>query len=201
MRPPYWAPPVVWMMLILWLSSDSFGQAKTGAFLMPLLRWLFPGATNEALDLTHVAVRKLGHLTVYAVLALLWYRAFVRGRSLPAGRSAWLAGAIAVAWAAVDESRQSLTLTRTGSVADVVIDAVGAATALASTRLGPGSVSLVASVGLWIAAVGGVLFIALHAVLGVGSGWLWATTPAAWLLLWLRHRAWRRRYQARTIDR
>jgi hypothetical protein len=176
------------MMLILWLSSDRFGPAETGALLMPLLRWLFPGATGEGLDLIHVAARKLGHLATYAVLALLWDRAFIRGRGLTADRSAWLAGAIAVAWAGVDESRQTLTVTRTASVADVLLDAVGAGTALAAARLGPGSVSLVASVGLWTAAVGGVLFIALHAVLGVGSGWLWVTTPAAWLLLWLRHR-------------
>ncbi len=188
MGPTYWAPPVMWMALILCFSSDSFGQAETGALLMPLFQWLFPGATREALDLIHAAVRKLGHLTTYAVLALLWYRALVRGRGLPPGRSVWLAGAIAVAWAAMDEGRQTQTLTRTGSVSDVVLDATGAGIALIAARAGSRSVGPVANFCLWTAAGGGVLFIALHAALGVGSGWLWATTPAAWLLLWLRRR-------------
>jgi VanZ family protein len=189
MRPAYWVLPALWMAGILWFSSDTFSADATGSFLIPLLRWFIPGATDPQRHFLHQALRKLAHLTEYAILALLWYRACARGRGLSPSRSAWLAGLTAVGWAALDETRQTFTVTRVGSPADVALDSAGAAFALAGARLGWSSVGLVTSALLWTAAIGGVLFLALHAALGLASGWLWATTPAAWLLLWWRRRA------------
>ena len=62
-------------------------------------------------------LRKCAHMTEYAVLAALLYRAF--DRELPA----FLA---AVAYAATDELHQHLVHGRHASVVDVAIDAVGA---------------------------------------------------------------------------
>jgi VanZ family protein len=72
-------------------------------------------------------LRKCAHMTEYAVLAALLYRAF--DRELPA----FLA---AVAYAATDELHQHFVRGRHASVVDVAIDAVGATIGLlASARL------------------------------------------------------------------
>jgi VanZ family protein len=186
MRPSYWVPAAGWMAFILWLSSGDFSAERT-AWLLPPLIQLFPWAAADA-EWLHGAIRKLAHFTVYAVLALLWYRALARGRRLPRGPAAWGALAIAVAWACVDELNQSTILTRTGSIADVVLDSAGAAVALGFAYSGRQAPRLLATALLWTAAVGGLLLLALNWLTGVGSGWLWATTPAAWLTVWLRHR-------------
>ena len=93
-----WLPPVVWMAVILLLSSDTGSAEQTGPLLLPLLRRLLPWATPTQLDALHLLARKTGHLTEYAILAALWLRAFARGRGLGPRATAWGAFAIAVAW-------------------------------------------------------------------------------------------------------
>jgi VanZ family protein len=107
------------MAVILFMASDVGSAGNTSRFVGPLLRFLFPSASPDQIDLMHGLIRKAGHLTEYAVLAALWVRAFD-------GRRAWRAWTIAVGWAVVDETFQSTTSARVGSVGDVVIDAVGA---------------------------------------------------------------------------
>ena len=136
MRLAHWLPPVVWMALILLLSSDTGSAAHTQSFLFPILRALLPWATPGDLDTIHGLLRKGAHVTEYAVLAALWLRALVRGRGLGARTAAWSAFAIAVGWAFVDELLQSWQPSRTGSPIDVAIDAVGAVGALAAARRG-----------------------------------------------------------------
>ncbi len=186
MRPAHWLPPVVWMGVILWLGSGDFSATQTGSILGPFLSWLFPLATPAEIAAGHAMVRKVAHLTVYAILALLWYRALAQGPRIGAGRSALIALAISLAWAGIDEIRQTLVASRTGTVRDVAIDAAGASAALAVRHLGWRGVDGLASLLLWLAAAGGALMIALNLAAGVGSGLLWLTTPAAWLLLLLR---------------
>lgn len=134
MRLAHWLPPVLWMALILWLSGASFSAEATGAVLTPVLHRLMPWASAALVATIHGGLRKLAHLTLYAVLALLWYRAFAKGRGLPAAKAVALAFAIAAAWAGVDESRQAATPSRSGSVVDVAIDWAGAAIALVARR-------------------------------------------------------------------
>ena len=131
MPPAYWVPPGLWMALILWLSGSTFSAEQTGALLGPLLHWLLPWASDALVDLVHGGLRKLDHLTLYAILAFLWYRAFTGGRGLPPRAAARLAFVIAAAWAGVDEGHQAITPSRSGSLVDVGIDSPGAATALA----------------------------------------------------------------------
>jgi VanZ family protein len=188
MRPSYWVPAAGWMAFILWLSSGDFGADQTGSLLPPVLQWLFPWATAAHIEWLHRALRKLAHFAVYAILALLWYRALARGRGLAPALASGSALAIAMAWACVDELHQSTIPTRTGSIADFVLDSTGAAVALGAVYFGRHGPRLLASILLWTAAVGGLLVLALNWVTGVGSGWLWATTPAAWLAIWFRHR-------------
>ena len=69
MRASVWAAPIAWMALILWLGSDSGSTERTGPLIMPLLRFLFPASSPFQLEAMHSLVRKLGHLTEYAILA------------------------------------------------------------------------------------------------------------------------------------
>jgi VanZ family protein len=182
------------MAVILGLSSDLFGAERSGEVLRALLGWLLPSATEPQVRVLHALVRTGAHLVEFAVLALLWYRTLARGARLPAGRAALGAGMISAAWAGLDEARQTLTTTRSGSVVDVALDTAGAAAALLAVWLGRAALALVTSALLWTAALGGTCFLSLHAALGIDAGWLWLTTPAAWLALWGR---WRHRRRAR----
>jgi VanZ family protein len=75
----------------------------------------------------HMVLRKLGHLTEYAVLARTWLHGMLLWRPATTVRTAaWAALLICVACAFVDEAHQSMLLTRTGSVADAVLDSLGA---------------------------------------------------------------------------
>ena len=121
-----WLPPLLWMAAILWLSSGEFSADATGAFLLPLLRWLAPWATDAQLEVVHRGIRHTAHAVEYGILALLWFRALIRGVALRARLAGGLAVAVAVAWACVDELHQSTIPSRTGSVWDVLLDAAGA---------------------------------------------------------------------------
>lgn len=77
--------------------------------------------------------RKLVHFSVYALLALLWWRA-LRERMDP--RRAVLAGfLIASLYAATDEYHQTFVEGRSGNPLDWAIDTAGAGTAALRLRL------------------------------------------------------------------
>jgi len=94
MRPADWLPPLVWMAVIFGLSSSLGSSEETSRFVVPLLRWLFRWAAPGDIAALHGLVRKGGHLTEYAVLGALWFRAFRRGPRLAPGAAAWSAAAV-----------------------------------------------------------------------------------------------------------
>jgi VanZ family protein len=118
------------MGLIFAGSTDSASSGQTSRLLGPLLRWLLPGLSEPAVGLAVHAIRKAAHVTEYAVLAGLWWRALRRPVRRdprpwtwpPPGR-ALIACAL---WAAADELHQSFTATRTASAWDVLLDVAGA---------------------------------------------------------------------------
>jgi VanZ family protein len=128
----YWAPPIIWMATIFWFSTDAFSGDKTGSLLWKVVSFIYPGATRELFDSIHFYVRKAGHFTEYAILALLLFRAF-RSGSRERWRFRWALSSLLVAflYASFDEYHQTFTRRRTGSVYDSLIDTSGAATALA----------------------------------------------------------------------
>src|SRR6266542_1830938 len=75
----YWAPPIIWMSMIFWFSTDMFSGDNTGSLLWKVVSFIYPGVTQELFDSIHFYVRKAGHFTEYAVLALLLFRAFPSG--------------------------------------------------------------------------------------------------------------------------
>ncbi|NLC55728.1 MAG: VanZ family protein [Armatimonadetes bacterium] len=127
----YALPPVIWLMVVLSFSSGSFSADTSGRFIERLLRCCWPSLlarlTPAELELLNVVVRKLAHVTEYALLAVLVLRAHagLNGQRRPVG---WvLALSIAAAVAVADETRQSFTSARTAAATDVLLDCGGAA--------------------------------------------------------------------------
>ena len=78
-----WLALVAWTALIAGLSGGDFSHHETSRFLVPFLRWVWPGISSASLELAQVAVRKGAHLAEYAVLAGLAVRAVWVSCSLP----------------------------------------------------------------------------------------------------------------------
>jgi hypothetical protein len=117
--------------LTIWtLSGDDFSAASTGRFLFPLLRWLFPELSLAAVYELHYFVRKAAHFSEYALLGLLAFRAIWLTLASTTLRVAATAVLLACAVSGIDETRQSFSLARTGSIWDVALDVFGAATAV-----------------------------------------------------------------------
>jgi len=131
-----WLPPVMWAVLILGFSSEAFAASQTSRIIVPILKWLLPSASEETIGLLHAVIRKMAHLVEYAIFAALLLRSFRYGSNRE-WNWRWAAGTllIALACAAADEYRQSLTLSRTGSAFDVLVDGAGAVTAIALISL------------------------------------------------------------------
>jgi VanZ family protein len=128
----------IWLGVVLFLGSADFAVANTAPLILPLLKQLAPGASNAQLHATHMVLRKLAHLTEYALLALLWFWAIVAQVGRPV-RAAWVALAVCLACAVADEAHQAITPARTGSVRDVLIDVSGAAGAVLIASGRPGA--------------------------------------------------------------
>ena len=129
----YWLPALIWLGFIFVGSTDVLSAEQTSRFLVPLLRWLDPQISVATIATIHFAVRKLGHLIEYAILAMLFWRALRRGTNLQMkistlSASVWVVCAI---FAATDEFHQSFVPSRTAALGDVMIDSIGAFVGLA----------------------------------------------------------------------
>ena len=126
------------MAVIFTGSSDSHSYEHSSRFFEPFLHWLFPRMTQEHIETIHHLCRKCGHLTEYAMLALLLWRALrrpVKNDIRPWGwREARLALGIVMLYAATDEFHQLFVPERTGLVSDVFIDTAGGAVGLLALR-------------------------------------------------------------------
>jgi VanZ family protein len=125
-----YGPLVVWAALIFIGSTSALSASNTSVMLRPLL-WLFPHASEATLALVHFLVRKAGHLTEYAILALFAARAFrTSAREFLRTRWVWVSLLFVGAYSLSDEFHQSFVLSRTASIYDSMIDSVGGLTAL-----------------------------------------------------------------------
>ena len=130
----YWLPVVVWMAIVFSASADSRSYQHSTALFEPLLHWLFPRMSQDMIHEIHHGFRKLGHLSEYAVLGWLVWRAVrrpVKNDPRPWNwQEAGLALSVVFAYAASDEFHQIYVPTRTPLVTDVMIDTTGGAVAL-----------------------------------------------------------------------
>lgn len=124
-------PVIVWMVVIFTASTDLMSAEHTSRFIAPFLRWLAPGISAGAILAVQFFVRKLAHLTEYAILGALLWRALRESFATLTNRAV-VGGAflIAAIFAVSDEFHQSFVASRTASPPDVLIDACGAAAGL-----------------------------------------------------------------------
>jgi VanZ family protein len=120
----YWLPLIIWLGVIYSFSTDEFSANNTAGFIVPILHFLFPGLTPEQLSLWHAVIRKLGHITEYAILAWLTYRAVRFDETDPLKAKVRTFQFLVLA-AMTDEFHQSLTMSRGASVIDVGYDSFG----------------------------------------------------------------------------
>lgn len=115
-------------------STDLMSAEHTSRFLTPFLRWLNPEISPVAIAQVHLLVRKAAHVTEYAILTGLLFRA-LRGLVDGSWPRAAVAFVPAMIFAAVDEFHQSLVPSRTGSFYDVLVDYGGALVGILICRM------------------------------------------------------------------
>lgn len=116
-----WAPVLVWMAVILALSSQSDVPARANP------------QTGETIRPTFAAA-KLAHIVEYGVLGLLLLRALLSergGARLSLGAAVVVAVVLSSLFGGLDELRQSFVPRREPSLADVGLDTVSALAAAA----------------------------------------------------------------------
>jgi len=126
-----WLLVLLWAAVVLTLGSDDGSAHVTSRFIGPLLQWLLPDTPQATLDQLHGLIRKAAHVVEYGVLALLAQRGFSARGSTSRWRPAGPTLIVVLAVAVLDESRQALSATRTGSAGDVALDLAGGVLALA----------------------------------------------------------------------
>jgi len=118
------------MSLIFVGSSDAKSYTHSSRLIEPLLHWLFPHMTQAHVEAIHHVFRKCCHLTEYAILGILLWRAVRKPTHRDPRPWSWREATIAVLivflYASTDEFHQRFVPTRTPMVSDVFIDTSGA---------------------------------------------------------------------------
>jgi len=127
----YWLPLVLWLIVPFLASSDSKSYQHSSRIIAPLLHWLFPHLSQNAIDFCVLLARKGAHLTEYAIMAFLFWRALRKPKRHDPRPWSWREAGLAVLFVAIyastDEFHQIFVPTREASVHDVVIDTTGGA--------------------------------------------------------------------------
>lgn len=121
--------PMVLLMLAIFIISSDLGSADhTRPVLASIVRrflpWLAQQMTPAMIDVTDFIIRKVAHVTEYAILSLLVSRSVgikknstIRERLVPAG--------ISSLYALSDEFHQSFVPSRGATYTDVMWDTLG----------------------------------------------------------------------------
>lgn len=133
----YWLPVLAWMTVIFISSADARSYEHSEeiiGYFEPFLHWLFPHMPQSDIAEIHHLFRKSAHVTEYAVLALLLWRALRRPMKNDPLPWSWhktrLVLLAVMFYASTDEFHQRFVDTRESMVSDVFIDTAGGAAAL-----------------------------------------------------------------------
>lgn len=123
-----WLPVLAWVLLMFAGSTDLLSAERTSRFIVPFLLWLDPHMSYRTIVMVHIGIRKMGHVTEYALLAILLWRAFRLGTwwRLNLSMLFLIVSVACCLFAISDEWHQSFAPSRTPSARDVLIDTVGA---------------------------------------------------------------------------
>lgn len=122
----YWLPAICVAIMISVFSTRFFSSEETSRIIVPILRWLFPSASADTLQLLHFGIRKAAHLAEFGIFSIAVFhgvRGERRGWRL---RWALIALLIAASYAGLDEWHQSFVPLRGARFSDVLIDSTGA---------------------------------------------------------------------------
>jgi VanZ family protein len=127
----WWVLAAIFWMAVIFIFTQvpySTGSSTSGA-LEKLFRALYINADQASIDSLNFIARKATHITVFGILAILFYK------SLEAYRFAYvLSWVLTVIYAMSDEYHQSFMPGRTASIKDVFLfDSVGALVFLLGT--------------------------------------------------------------------
>jgi len=115
----YWLPPVILAGIIFKLSSGTIPRASDNYW-------------------QDFAVKKIAHVIIYGILAILIYRALI-SQGKPKKKAAILAFLLATFYGTTDEFHQYFIQGRESKLRDVVIDGIGASASLFfTTKVLPG---------------------------------------------------------------
>jgi len=101
----YWAPPILWALLIFLLSNKTIPPASN-------FYW------------KEFIIKKSAHVFVYGVLAILLYRALV-SEGVNKKKAFTISVIVAIFYGATDEFHQSFTPGREPRVRDIFFDGLG----------------------------------------------------------------------------
>ena len=125
-----WLAAAIGWMLFIWSNSmqtaAESSQQSSGVLevLLPLLSW-----TGLPAELWHTLIRKMAHMTEFALLGLFWTASLSSGRSEVSDidwKSQSVVLVICLLTALVDETIQLFVPGRSGEILDVWIDSMGA---------------------------------------------------------------------------
>jgi VanZ family protein len=127
----WWALTLAWAALIFYLSSQTFAPDFSQALLARALHLLHLRVSPGTFGFLHALMRKLAHLTEYAIFALLLYG--VPGEQSQMSwrpRRAVICILMAAAYSLTDEYHQLHIPGRHASLLDCALDTVGASLAM-----------------------------------------------------------------------
>ncbi|MFY8052967.1 MAG: VanZ family protein [Armatimonadaceae bacterium] len=122
--------PMIALMAAIFIVSSDLGSADhTRPVLASIVRrflpWLAERMSPQMIDLTDFVIRKIAHVTEYAVLSLLVSRSLAVRQETPTKQRV-LATIIASLYALSDEFHQSFVPSRGATYTDVMWDTLGA---------------------------------------------------------------------------
>ena len=122
-----WVVTAAWAGTMTELSTGAYSSSVTGWVLAQVLLLLHIHVTPTTFTTIHFLIRKLAHVTEYAIFSLLLYHSFAaRHPKRWSARSALGALLVAALFSLADEYHQSFVPGRTASVKDCGIDTAGA---------------------------------------------------------------------------
>lgn len=124
----YWLPPLLLTLGILLMAGD-WGSVSKFPLPIRILAYLFPSYSSNQIYQMYMELRKVLHFLVYATLCGVYMRAWRGHLGLGRWQAIFLALLVCLLVSVADEGRQTLFLSRTGSVRDVLLDMSGALTA------------------------------------------------------------------------
>lgn len=117
---------IAYIAVILFFSSGRNSVSRTAPLFVRAFEPLFLRADSKRIVRSYIVIRKLFHLTAYAILALLTSATFYNSGFSGIERN-WhiYSFAVVLCVAATDETLQYFNPDRVGSVQDVILDCIG----------------------------------------------------------------------------